>query len=94
MTSSSITLRPAAADDAFALAVLAELDSHAVPAAPRLVAERDGRIVAAVSEADGSAIADPFIPTSESVALLVAWAARRRHGTGRRLHFGRLGFAH
>ena len=49
---------------------LAQLDSSAVPAAPQLVAEADGRVIAALSTADGRAIADPFTHSAEAVSLL------------------------
>jgi hypothetical protein len=82
---SSITIRPAYADDDFSLSRLAALDSaDAVPAAPRLVAEVDGRLVAAVSLTDGSSIADPFTRTADVVELLRKAAAPRLVRRGRR----------
>ncbi|MDQ6775136.1 MAG: hypothetical protein M3071_02710, partial [Actinomycetota bacterium] len=57
----SITIRPAYPDDERALARLAALDSAAAPPeSPRVVAEVDGELRAALSLQDGSAIADPF----------------------------------
>lgn len=53
-----------------AVARLAALDSRPVPARPVLVAEVDGELQAAVSLADGAAVADPFRPTAEVVGLL------------------------
>jgi hypothetical protein len=72
----SITIRPAYADDQRALFRLAALDSAAgVPAAPVLVAEVDEELHAALSLADGSVIADPFFPTQHLVRMLRAHAA-------------------
>jgi hypothetical protein len=66
----ALMIRPAYPDDHAALSRLASLDSQRPLAAPTLVAERDGRILAALSAADGRAIADPFAPTADLVALL------------------------
>jgi hypothetical protein len=71
MTSSSpLTIRRATAADEAALERLARLDSRRPTPAPHLVADTDGRLVAAVSLADGSAIADPFEPSGPAVDLL------------------------
>ena len=68
----ALVIRPAYPDDATTLARLAALDSRRpLPTGgPVLVAERDGQILAALSTADGRAIADPFSPTADLVALL------------------------
>jgi len=66
----SLALRVAAPADARAISRLAALDSAAVPAAPLLVAERDGAVVAAISLPAGDVIADPFAPTADIVDLL------------------------
>ena len=65
-----IVIRPASAADAAALRRLAALDGAPAPQAgpDALVAEQDGRLVAA--HADGRAIADPFRPTAPIVELL------------------------
>jgi hypothetical protein len=68
-----VTIRMASPDDAAEIALLAERDSRPVPPAPRLVAERGGRIEAVLSPATGAAVADPFRPTAELVELL-RWA--------------------
>ena len=65
-----LTVRVATADDDNGLRRLAELDSATVPPPPLLIAEVDDRPVAAVSLSTGAAIADPFRPTAEVVALL------------------------
>jgi len=70
MLEASYTIRPAYQADAVALERLAQLDSAVLPAAPLLIGELDGRIVAALSLSDGTAIADPFVSTAELVALL------------------------
>src|SRR5215210_4304960 len=66
----SLALRAGASDDAHAISRLAGLDSAAIPAAPLLVAERDGAMVAAISLSSGAVIADPFAPTADVVDLL------------------------
>jgi hypothetical protein len=65
-----LTVRLAATEDWPLLRVVAELDSAALPPAPLLVGERDGRPVAALSLADGSVIANPFVRTADVVAML------------------------
>src|SRR5436190_8960215 len=80
LTAPTITIRPAYADDALALARLAVLDSAELPAEPLLLVEADGELRAALSLSDGSAIADPFAPTAELLALLRQHAARVHPG--------------
>jgi hypothetical protein len=65
-----VTVRHAAAADIAALQRLAELDSRRVPSGELFVAERDGRLIAAVSIDTGSVIADPFEPADGVVDLL------------------------
>ena len=48
---------------------LAQLDGHAAPRGDVLLAEMDGRLVAAVGM-DGTAVADPFERTAAVVKLL------------------------
>jgi hypothetical protein len=76
-SSSAISLRRAIASDAQALDRLAQLDSKRLPSGTHLVAERDGVLVAALAQASGIAIADPFTPTADAVALLRQWASQR-----------------
>lgn len=82
------TLRHATASDAGALRDLAALDSAPVLDGPILVAEEAGEIRAALSLADGRAIADPFHHTASLVALLrthgAAEAARERRSRAHR----------
>ena len=65
-----VTVRPAAPRDRPALASLAQLDGHTPLAGNALVAEVEGRVRAALSLDDGSAIADPFLPSRPLVELL------------------------
>jgi hypothetical protein len=71
-----ITIRAAAVQDAPAIARLAILDGHRLPAGEQLVAEADGRILAAAEVTSGTTIADPFRPTA-GVARLVALRAEQ-----------------
>ena len=73
---SPLTLRYAFPDDAAAVARLAALDSAEPPAAPLLLAEVEGELLAAISLPDGAVIADPFHRTRELVDLLRARAAQ------------------
>ena len=71
MTSAApVIIRQATAADDPALARLASLDSNAVPGGTVFVAEQNGELRAAISVESGRAIADPFHPTAELVALL------------------------
>lgn len=72
---STVTIRPGTEADRQRLRRLAALDSANVPRSPTLVAELDGRLLAAISQFDGRAVADPFQRTGDLVALL---RARRR----------------
>ena len=88
----SVLIRAARGSDGAAIERLAALDSAEVPAGSLLVAEADGRIVAAVATATGEAIADPFLPTADVLALLRLRAAgSRRIPVGRRSHARRRG---
>jgi len=88
--SDQVVLRVARPDDEAILQRLAALDSRPVPAAPVLVAEVDGEALAALSLADGAAVADPFSATAPLVELLEAGAAARRGRSPRRFGLGRL----
>ena len=80
----SVTIRPAREADAIPLQRLATLDSAAVPAAPVLVAELDGELVAAVGAISGEVVADPFVPTAEVLELLTTRAHRLHPRRARR----------
>jgi hypothetical protein len=66
----NVTVRHSAAGDERRLADLAALDSSPPLRGPALVAEADARLLAALPIGSGRAIADPFEPTVELVALL------------------------
>jgi hypothetical protein len=88
----ALVIRPAYPDDAPTLARLAALDSQRPLAGSAVVAERDGRILAAVALDGGRTIADPFAPTADLVALLRLHAAdMARSFAGRRDILRRVG---
>src|SRR5688572_16889412 len=98
-TASSVLIRAARGSDGAQLERLAQLDSAEIPAGALLVAESDGRLVAAIASATGEAIADPFLPTADVVALLELRTAgaqarsprrsiARRRGAARRVRMG------
>ena len=66
----AITVRPYLPHDRQSLERLAALDDRRVPAQPVILAEVDGRLLAARSERTGEAVADPFEPTAHLVAIL------------------------
>jgi hypothetical protein len=73
MTSTaSLTIRHANASDEADLTRLATLDSSRLPSGELLVAELDGRLVAALSIDTGAAVADPFEHTAAIVASMRA----------------------
>jgi hypothetical protein len=79
MTSTTnLTLRAAHEVDSLVLDRLAQLDSQRPLTGDVLLAEADGRPVAALAVADGRATADPFTETAAAVALLQARAAQLR----------------
>jgi hypothetical protein len=82
----ALVIRPAYPDDAIPLARLAALDSQRPLAGSAIVAERDGRILAALALDGDRVIADPFAPTADLVALLRLHAAdaATRSPSGRR----------
>ena len=64
------TIRPATAADDADLRRLAIIDSQPSLAGDVLLAEIDGRVVAAVAMNGGRSIADPFLPTAPLVGAL------------------------
>jgi hypothetical protein len=66
----ALTIRSATHEDLPALDRLATLDSRCPLTGPILLAEADGVLVAARSASTGEAIADPFVPTLDVLALL------------------------
>jgi hypothetical protein len=73
---SPVVIRIATAGDRASLERLAELDSSAAPTGEMLIGELGKRAVAALSLSDGDVIADPFVPTSDVLALLRLRAAQ------------------
>ena len=64
-------IRIATAEDEAALGRLADIDSQdPLTAGPYLVGEVDGTLQAALSLADGRAVANPFVPTAQLLAHL------------------------
>jgi hypothetical protein len=78
MTSSTVTLRLASADDEREIRRLAALDTSPTPAAPALLATENGTLVAALSLVDGVAVANPFVPSQGALDLLRIRAAHIR----------------
>lgn len=77
MRDDQVIIRWAGSADAAALTALAALESRTLPHVPMLVAERDGRVVAALPVGIGApALADPFERTGELVTLLELRAAQ------------------
>jgi hypothetical protein len=87
----AVVIRPAHPDDAATLERLARLDSRRPLDGHVLVAERDGRLAAALSTSDGRTIADPFSHTADLVALLRLHAADTARSLGRRDILRRVG---
>ncbi len=80
-----ITLRYSKDGDRERIAELAELDGRPAPTGEVLLAEAEGRLVAAVGMTDGAAVADPFRPTADVVELMqmrVEQDRERWHGRG------------
>lgn len=80
----TLIIRTASSFDRDALTNLAALDETRLPAGEMLVATVDGELTAAVAIDSGEAIADPFRPTADAIALLRAQARRIRVEPGRR----------
>ena len=78
----TVVIRAARGSDGAALENLARMDSQRPVSGDVLVAEQDGVIVAAI--AADRAIADPFRPTADLVALLRLRAGRTSHADGNR----------
>ncbi|MDA0180017.1 hypothetical protein OJ997_06900 [Solirubrobacter phytolaccae] len=76
-------IRFANTDDTSGLERLAQLDSSVVPAAPILLAEEGGQLIAAISARNGTAIADPFTRSANAVELLRTRARQLGAGESR-----------
>jgi hypothetical protein len=70
LAATKISIRQSGVEDSALIRRLAALDSAPVPRGALLLAEVEGRVLAAVSLADGRAIADPFAQTRVLVDLL------------------------
>jgi hypothetical protein len=70
MTERPLTIRLARPDDTRALRRLAALDSAHTPRGHVLLAETDGKTVAAISLTTGAVTADPFQRTEHAIRLL------------------------
>jgi hypothetical protein len=86
MTNTALTIRRATADDTFAVKRLAAIDSAFPPTGEVLLAEMGDELWAAVSLETGAAIADPFRPSADLVALLRFRARRLRKDDGAERH--------
>ena len=64
--------------DSNRIAELAQLDGQPAPQGEALIAEVDGRLVAAVGVKDGVSVADPFVLTEDTLALLKERAEEER----------------
>ena len=60
------------------IAELAQLDGQPAPQGEALIAEVDGRLVAAVGVKDGVSVADPFVLTEDTLELLKVRAEEER----------------
>ena len=65
-----LVIRRLAPGDENALRILAERDTTRAPDGEVVGAEKDGRLLAAISLESGDVVADPFQPTADVVALL------------------------
>jgi hypothetical protein len=90
----AVVLRPADVGDAPATRRVAALDDAPPLDGPALLALIDDEVVAALSLRDGRVIANPFVPTSQAVALLrlraehlSGWKQRSRRRISLRPHF-------
>jgi hypothetical protein len=81
---SPLVLRPATSADAAALERLAALDSARPLTGEVMLASAGGDVRAALSLQTGRAVADPFYPSAELVALLRTAAGKGRARRGRR----------
>ena len=81
---SGIELRLCRSDDDPALERLAALAERALPEGRLILATVCGQIVAALPLAGGSAVRDPFVPTSHLLPLLQMRATQLRQAEPRR----------
>jgi hypothetical protein len=84
-----VSVRLASRADAGAVEWVAQRDATHPPQGPLVVAEVDGRILAARSLADGEVVADPFSRTAHLLEILELWAGRLEPRPVVRDHAGR-----
>jgi hypothetical protein len=77
-------IRRSTSADAFELQRLAQLDGAPRPVGEHLLAEEAGVLRAALPLDGGPAIADPFHPTADIVAMLSLRTERLQHGAAER----------
>ncbi len=65
-----IVIRRSVAGDDRELVRLAGLSERPTPPDPLLLAEADGKLIAAVSTRTGAVVSDPFVASADVVALL------------------------
>jgi hypothetical protein len=93
-TLGEVRIRYACEADARSLRLLAQLDSREAPAGAALIAELDGRPVAALPLDGSPPIADPFRPSAELLELLRIRAGQLQSNRRRQsASAGRLGLA-
>jgi histidine ammonia-lyase len=80
----TVALRVADDDDALAVRRLAALDDAPPLRGEVLLALVDGEAVAATSLSDGRVVANPFLPTADTVTLLSLRAAQMSKRPARR----------
>jgi hypothetical protein len=85
-----VALRVANGEDASALRTLAELDEAPELDGEVLLASLDGEPVAAISLRDGRVLSNPFVATTDAVALLRLRARHLSGGITRRRGWRRL----
>jgi hypothetical protein len=73
---SALVIRLAVRADETQLRRLAHMDSARPLSGQALIAEQGGSVIAALSLADGAAIADPFVASADAVAMLRVRAAQ------------------
>jgi hypothetical protein len=76
----SVTVRLSRPGDERAIRRLEQLEGWHLPAEPTLVAEAEGRVLAARSVSSRDIVADPFQPTMELVELLDLRSIQLRDG--------------
>jgi hypothetical protein len=83
-TAPGVELRPAYGRDGVAVARLAALDDARELDQPVLLALVDGEPIAAISLSDRRIVANPFVGSTEAVALLTLRAEQLSRGPARR----------